>query len=313
MIQRILAFFGRHSMPLLAAGILIGLAVPPLAAAMRPLTGPILFLLTAATLLKIEPRAVLAEARRPGRLAALLLWTMALQPIAMAGLTTLLPLPRGLVEALVLWSAASPLISAPALAFLLGLEAPIALVGMTLGTLAMPFTLPPLALALLGLELEIGVSELMLRLGIFVGGALALALAVRHVVGAARIERAGLEISGLAVLLLLLFGIGVMDGVQTIFAEQPRKVLLFVAAAFGGTLAMLTATAVIFAALGLRTAFSVALLGGYKNMAVVWASLGAAASADLTLYFVAVQLPIYLLPPLLRPLVRALTPLESKR
>lgn len=313
MIQRILAFFGRHSMPLLAAGILIGLAVPPLAAAMRPLTGPILFLLTAATLLKIEPRAVLAEARRPGRLAALLLWTMALQPIAMAGLTTLLPLPRGLVEALVLWSAASPLISAPALAFLLGLEAPIALVGMTLGTLAMPFTLPPLALALLGLELEIGVGELMLRLGIFVGGALALALAVRHVVGAARIERAGLEISGLAVLLLLLFGIGVMDGVQTIFAEQPRKVLLFVAAAFGGTLAMLTATAVIFAALGLRTAFSVALLGGYKNMAVVWASLGAAASADLTLYFVAVQLPIYLLPPLLRPLVRALTPLESKR
>jgi BASS family bile acid:Na+ symporter len=313
LIQPALAFFGRRSMPLLAAGILIGLAVPPLAALMRPLTGPLLFLLTAATLLKIEPRAVLGELRRPGRLAAVLVWTMALEPVLMALVLSLLPLPPGLVEAVVLWSAASPLISAPALAFLLGLEAPLALVGMTLGTLAMPLTLPPLALALLGLRLEIGVAELMLRLGVFVGGALVTALVARRLIGPARIDRAGLEISGLAVLLLLLFGIGVMDGVQTIFAEQPRHVLLFAAAAFGATMFMLASTAALFSWLGLRPALSVALLGGYKNMAVVWASLGAAASADLTLYFVVIQLPIYLLPPLLRPLVRALTSAETRR
>lgn len=313
MIQPFLAFIGRRSMPLLAAGILVGLAVQPLAAVFRPLTGPLLFLLTAATLLKIEPRAVLAEARRPGRLAAILVWTMGLQPVLMAGLATLLPLPRGLVEALVLWSAASPLISAPALAFLLGLEAPLALVGMTLGTLTMPLTLPPLALALLGLELQIGLAELMLRLGIFVGGALAVALVLRRMVGPARIERAGLEISGLAVLFLVLFGIGVMDGVQAIVAQEPQQVLLFVLAAFGATLFMLTATALLFAWMGLRPALSIALLGGYKNMAVVWASLGAAASADVTLYFVVIQLPIYLLPPLLRSVVRALTVEETKR
>jgi bile acid:Na+ symporter, BASS family len=233
--------------------------------------------------------------------------------VLMAGITALLPLPRGLIEALVLWSAASPLISAPALAFLLGLEAPLALVGMTLGTLTMPVTLPPLALALLGLELEIGLGELMLRLGIFVGGALAAALVVRRLVGPARIERAGLEISGLAVLLLMLFGVGVMDGVQTIVAEQPQHVLLFLLAAFGATLFMLTTTALLFAWIGLRPALSIALLGGYKNMAVVWASLGAAASPDLTLYFVVIQFPIYLLPPLLRSVVRALTVAEAKR
>jgi BASS family bile acid:Na+ symporter len=312
-IQPVLAFIGRRSMPLLAAGILIGLAVPPLAALMRPLTAPLLFLLTAATLLKIEPRAVLGELRRPGRLVAVLVWTMALQPVLMAAVVAPLGLPAGLVEALVLWSAASPLISAPALAFLLGLEAPLALVAMTLGTLAMPFTLPPLALALLELRLEIGVGELMLRLGVFVGGALLAALVARRLIGPARVDRAGLEISGLAVLFLLLFGIGVMDGVQTIFAEQPRQVLLFVAAAFGATVFMLASTALLFAFLGLRPALSIALVGGYKNMAVVWASLGAAASPEVTLYFVVIQLPIYLLPPLLRPLVRALTSTETKR
>ena len=52
---------------------------------------------------------------------------------------------------------------------------------------------------------------------------------------------------------------------------------------------------------------------GRASSAVVWASLGAAAPADLTLYFVSIQLPIYLLPPVLRAVVRALTVDETKR
>jgi BASS family bile acid:Na+ symporter len=313
LIRSFFAFMGRHSMPLLASGIVVGLAVQPLAAVFRPLTPPLLFLLTAVTLVKVEPQAILAEVRQPGRLAAILLWTMGVQPVLMLGITALLPLPQGLVQSVVLWSAASPLISAPALAFLLGLEAPITLVGMTLGTIAMPLTLPPLSLALLGLELRIGLAELMLRLAVFVLGALALALLVRRIVGPIRIDRAGVEISGVAVLLLILFGIGVMDGVPAIVAAQPHHALLFVLAAFGTTIAMLVVTALAFAWMGVRPALSVALLAGYKNIAIVWASLGAAAPADLTLYFVAIQLPIYLLPPLLRAAVRALTVEETKR
>jgi predicted Na+-dependent transporter len=313
LIQSVLAFFGRRSMPLLVIGILLGLFVPPLAAALRPLTGVLLFLLTAATLLRIEPRAVLAEVRRPARLALVLFWTMGLQPLMMAFATSALGVPPGLREALVLWASASPLISSPALAFLLGLDAPLALVAMTVGTVLMPATLPPLALALLGLQLDIGLGELMLRLGIFVGGAVVAAALIRRLIGPARLERAGLEVSGLAVIFLLLFGIGIMDGVQTTFAEQPEQVFLFVAAAFGATLATLVLGTLVFAWMGLRAAFTVALVGGYRNMAVVWASLGAAASADVTLYFVMIQLPIYLLPPLLRPVVRALTVTEMKR
>jgi BASS family bile acid:Na+ symporter len=313
LIRSFLTFLGRHSMPLLATGIVLGLAVQPLAAIFRPLTPPLLFLLTAVTLLKVEPRAILAELRRPGRLAAILVWTMGVQPALMMAIAALLPLPRGLVQSVVLWSASSPLISAPALAFLLGLEAPITLVGMTLGTILMPLTLPPLALSLLGLEFRIGLAELMLRLGIFVVGALALAVFVRRMVGPARIDRAGIEISGLAVLLLILFGVGVMDGVPAIVAAQPHYALLFVLAAFGATTLMLVSTTLAFRWMGLRPALSVALLAGYKNIAVVWASLGAAAPADLTLYFVSIQLPIYLLPPVLRAVVRALTVDETKR
>jgi len=45
---------------------------------------------------------------------------------------------------------------------------------------------------------------------------------------------------------------------------------------------------------------------GNRNMASVWASLGTLAPAELTLFLVALQLPIYTLPILLRPLYRQL-------
>jgi BASS family bile acid:Na+ symporter len=62
-----------------------------------------------------------------------------------------------------------------------------------------------------------------------------------------------------------------------------------------------------FGWLGRSSALTVGLVGGNKNMAVVWASLGAAAnSPDLLLYFACAQLPIYLLPAALAPIYRRL-------
>jgi hypothetical protein len=47
-------------------------------------------------------------------------------------------------------------------------------------------------------------------------------------------------------------------------------------------------------------------------MASVWASLGAFAPPELTLFFIAVQLPIYILPALLRPVYRRLLPARRR-
>jgi BASS family bile acid:Na+ symporter len=63
-----------------------------------------------------------------------------------------------------------------------------------------------------------------------------------------------------------------------------------------------------FGWLGRSSALTVGLIGGNKNMAVVWASLSvtAASSPDLMLFFACAQLPIYLLPAALAPVYRRL-------
>ena len=62
-----------------------------------------------------------------------------------------------------------------------------------------PLTLPPMALALLGLKLEIDLLAFMLRLGALLGGALLVSLIVRRVVPRPVLDRNASAIDGIAV------------------------------------------------------------------------------------------------------------------
>jgi BASS family bile acid:Na+ symporter len=311
MIARPLAFIGRYAMPLLAASVFIGLALPPLAALLRPGLSAMIFFLTTATLLRIEWPAVLRHARRPGRVALVLVWLLLGCPLAMAGIVGVVPIPQGLADGLVLWASGPPLISAPAIAVLLGLDGALALVAMVGATMLMPFTVPPLLLWLIGLQMRIGVGELTLRLAVFVLGAVALSAVIRRLIGVARLERSLMELNGANVLLLVLFGIAIMDGVPATLAERPADVLIYAIGAYAGATLFLAAGSLIFLRLGRVPALTIGVVSGNKNMAIIWANLGAAASPDLMLYFAAVQLPIYTLPLLLRPLVRTVAPART--
>ena len=123
-------------------------------------------------MLRIDWPQVIAHGRRPLRIALLVLWALVISPVLMAAVTTLLRLPTGLAQSLVLWAASPPLMSLPAIALLLGLDGALALLVMVTATFLMPLTRPPLLLGLMGLDLGIGINPLMLRLAMFVGGAL---------------------------------------------------------------------------------------------------------------------------------------------
>ncbi len=84
-------------------------------------------------------------------------------------------------------------------------------------------------------------------------------------------------------------------------------VLGYCLGALGASLGLQAVSYLSFGWLGRSSALTVGLVGGNKNMAVVWASLAAAAnSPDLMLYFACAQLPIYLLPAALAPIYRRL-------
>jgi hypothetical protein len=215
-------------------------------------------------------------------------------------------LAEPLAQALVLWAASPPLISMPAIALLLGLDGALALLVMVAGTFLIPFTLPPLVFGLIGLELGIDIPELMLKLALFIGGAALTAIVLRRLVGAARLRRHALELSGLNVLILLVFAIAIIDGVNALLLTRPQQVLLYAGAALAASLALQAVSFLAFAWAPRVPALTIGLIGGNKNMAVVWANLGGAVTPELALFFAAVQLPIYVLPAALKPAYRRL-------
>jgi BASS family bile acid:Na+ symporter len=306
MLLRGLALLGRHGTSFLAGGLFVGLALPPLAALFRPALSALVFLLTVASFLSIDWPTLGAHARRPGLVTLALAWSLVGVPMITGLACRLMHVPAGLTQGLVLWAAAPPLISVAAIALLLGLDAALALLLMVAGTFVMPFTLPPLVLGLIGLKLSIGVLPLMRNLGLFIGGAVLATAALRRLIGVERLRRHALELSGLNVALLLLFAIGIMDGVQQLLRRDPQQVLLYAATALAASALLQALSFLVFSFLPRIPALTLGLVGGSNNLAVVWANLGPAVTPQLTLFFAAVQLPIYVLPAALKPLYRRL-------
>lgn len=303
-----LAWMGKHATTLLAAGVFVGLALPDLATLARPLLIPTIIVMLVFSMLRLQPTAIAAAARNPGRVLPVVGFVLLLSPaIGQAGVA-LLNLEHwfgtGVAVAVVVWTASPPLVSVTALATILGLDGALALMVMTLGGLLMPLTLPPLVLGLIGLDLQIGVGELMLRLTGILVLAGAVAATLRWAAGESRIQRHAEAIDGAFVLIMLLFAVAVMDGVAAAAVADPTRIAGMVALVFAVSLILQAIAFVVFLAWGRRMATTVALIAGNRNMAIVLGAAPAAFHPDAFLYLAILQFPIYLLPALLRPVYR---------
>ncbi len=79
--------------------------------------------------------------------------------------------------------------------------------------------------------------------------------------------------------------------------------MLCIAAAFAANLALQAAGALIFGPTGISRALTLGLASGNRNMGLVLADK---ADFDVVVFFAVGQLPMYILPALLRPLYRRL-------
>lgn len=300
---RALAFLGRHAGLMLAGGILIGIVAPPLAAVAAPLLIPSIVLLLVVALVRLEGRQVLALVHRPAAAAAVVAWALLAAPVLMTGAVALLdPAPK-LGTAMVLSAACPPIMSAIAFCFMVGLDAALATVVVFAAIFLVPLTLPPLALLLLGLELDIDVLSFMARLAAITGGSLLAAIALRAAVSREAIARRGELLDGIAVVGLLVFAVAIMDGVGRAALERPTYVAMTLIAAFGANAGMQIAGFFAFAWMARKQALAVALLSGNRNMGLLLAALGAAADFDVVLYLALGQIPVFLTP-LAKPIYR---------
>ena len=139
----------------------------------------------------------------------------------------------GLVAALCLSAMAPGIISAATTAGFLRLDSSLALLLTLFTNFLVPFTLPPLALWLLDLDLHISAIDLSLRLALIVVLASAGAFAIRRWLGT-RITEEAPTLDGLSVVVLMVFAIPLMDGVVAQATAQPLKLAGFVVGAFAG-------------------------------------------------------------------------------
>ena len=308
--MRLIALAGRHATAVMAAGVLLGLAVPPLATLARPLLVPTLLIPLALALVRLDWRAAGAWRHRPGTVAALLVFILGVSPLAVWAVTlALVPLgfPESLAQALVLMAASSPIVSNVAIALLLGLDAPLAVVVVLAGTALVPLTLPIAADTLVGVSLEMPIAEFMGRLLALVGSAFVAAWLIRRIVPARTLAAHHELLDGLTVLNLLLFGLAIMDGVTAYAIARPGYVALAIVAAYAFNLLLQAAGGLAFRGLGTTRALTVALLAGNCNMGLVLVALQGRASFDVTVYFALAQIPMYTLPALLKPVYARLT------
>lgn len=223
-----LGWVGGRARWLLAIGVLAAFFMPVASAALRPALAPIVGLVFCIAMARIDLSAMLRRLGDGRHLMRLTLWSVALMgltPVLLWALGHLAGLPQSHVAAMVYTAVAPPITSAAALCLLIGLDAAFALELTMVASLLTPVIGPVVSKALLGEALPVDGLSLGLRVGAMIlGGGLA-ALALRHALGAAAIERHAKAFDGLAAIAMWLVVVAVLDGAGVRVMAEPWMAL----------------------------------------------------------------------------------------
>ena len=300
-----LGWIGRQGPRAIAVLVAVGIAAPPIGARLAPFVTPAIVTLLAIAFARVDGSAFRAYVRRPALALAATAWTVLAIPAALgtfgraAGLDARSP---DLFLGVMLQAVASPMMVAPALVALIGLDATIVLVALILGSAVTPLTAPLFTHVFGGGALRLSPLGLGLKLFTIIGVAAGAGLLVRRLVGAEALGRRRDELDGVNILLSFVFVAAVMQHVLGQAATAPLRLLAIGAGAVGVFFVILGVTAIVFAAAGGERALALGCMAAQRNMGLMLAATGGALPELTLVYFAVAQLPIYLSPLMLKPL-----------
>jgi hypothetical protein len=303
----VLSWLGRHGTHAVAALIVIGIALPWIGSIFKPYVTEAVFVLLCIAFVRVDAAAFKRYLARPAIVLAATTWTA----VAVPGLFGVGYVAFGLRDqspdlflALALQAIAPPLMAAPALAALIGLDATLVLCIMVTSTALLPFTAPLFTYAFIGPELALSPLALGLKLCALLAGSAAVGFMLRRVAGLAAIERQKERIDGLNILVMFVFVSAMMENVAAQFLAAPMITIGLAALAFVVAFAVLGLTALVFASAGRERALTLGFTASQRNSGLMLAAT-AGALPDLSwLYLAFTYFPLYLLPLMLRPLAR---------
>jgi hypothetical protein len=305
-----LAWLGGQGTRAVAALVFIGIALPPIGELLKPFVTEAIFLLLCISFMRVDIGALRDHLRRPGIVLAATAWTTLGVPLiagAVCLATGLDARSPDLLLALMLQAVASPMMAAPALAALMGLDSTLVLVTLVTSTALVPMSAPLFAYAFFGTALTLSPLGLGLKLVAILAGSLGVAAGIRWSVGASAILRHKGPIDGLNILILFVFVAAVMGNVVGSFWADPLRVIELTMLAFAVFFALLGVTALIFHKTGRERALALGLMVSQRNMGLMLAATDGVLPGTTWLYFALSQFPIYLSPQLLKPIVRRLS------
>lgn len=302
-----ISWIGRHGTTTVAVSIFIGVALPNLSATLRPYLSLAVFCLLTLAFVRVDLDAVKQRLQQPWVLGVALTWAMIGTPVLTAlllYLTQSYAIHPDLVIGLFMATAAPPIMAAPGFLYMLGLNGALSL-ALTVATMIVtPVTATLMAPIMVGQALPLSVSSLAFKLSALLIGAGLAAMLIRKFAGQVRMQNSRDMISGFNVLLLLVFAIAAMDGVAASFIDAPVFTLYITGLTFCLAVIQFALTYILFSPAGRLDSFAIAQTCSARNMGLMVAAFGGTVP-DLTwLWFAVGQFPIYLMPFILKPLVR---------
>jgi BASS family bile acid:Na+ symporter len=305
-----LAWLGRQGTRALAVSVFFGLAVPPLAAYVKPYLGETVFVLLLFSYLRTDPAAFSRYLKAPKLTIVAALWIMVAVPLvfgtayALSGIRETIP---ALYTIMILQIATTPITSSAAFAALMGLDVAFSLAALIVSNAMSPITTVAFGYLFLGSSVFSPI-ELGLKLFFFFGASGATAWTIRRVAGQPWIARQNERIDGLNVIAVFIFAIAAMDGVPRHVMSDPLFALELLVLIIVISCALIGLSALVFWRAGLDHGLVIGLLAAFRNIGLVMAALGSSLPDMAWFYFAMVQFPIYLLPQLLKPLARRFKP-----
>lgn len=295
MVARFAAFLNRHATAYMAGSVVLGLVWQDLARWLAPWVLYASMATIFISAIRLDERLLVQWMRRPRLPILIVVWTTMLLPSVSLLATFLLPLPASAVNAWILIAATAPIISVGTYCLLLGTDTELLSLSVLPATALSILTLPLFASAigLPGIEPRAMALTLFGVVGVALGGATLLRWRVplQSLVPLA----SWLDIVMLAMVAVV--AIGVTDGLRAVLGESSALVLYAAIVALLVNALQQALTALLF---GLfqpaRVTASVALVAGFRNMALLLGVTLGRVDRETQLILVAGQLMLFLLP-----------------
>lgn len=284
---------------LLVLAIGAGLVFPDLASFLSPYVFPSLFVLMTCTLAIVTDQPIANLTNPEPSVWGIMLWQMAFIPLLVVLFGRLTGLAPDLHLMLLATATSGSVFAAPTLAHFFQINSRLPVNGMVLSTFLMPVALFMFGAFLEGNGLDISLSQYAWRVAIFLILPLAFSVLINRLLRTVSESqkpqvKSGLRIAPLVA--LVVFGIGIMEGVAHTIAVDPNRVLIFLALVIGLEIATIAGTAILFWSLGRDLLFAATILSVHRNVALTYAVIGTAAGSDFGIFIAVCQIPLFLSP-----------------